>query len=134
MIPYEHTRGVGWARFFAWTSVGLGLGALIVSVTVPLALQLERVTGVVLFATFAIWGAFMAVPRYREARRRVPWMVVVGAGLGILTFGLMVYAAVAFILAGYYDTVIPMLPNWTDGGGRGEVPGIVASPVARPVA
>jgi hypothetical protein len=40
----------------------------------------------------------------------------------------MVYAAVAFILAGYYDTVIPMLPNWTDGDdGGGEVPGIVAA-------
>ncbi|MEV1129220.1 hypothetical protein [Agromyces sp. NPDC049794] len=129
MIPYEHTRGVGWARFFAWTSVGLGLAALIVSVTVPLALQLERVTWVVLFATFSIWGAFMAVPRYREAGRRVPWLIVVGAALGILTFALMVYAAVAFILAGYYDTVIPMLPNWTEGGtGSPAVPGIVAAP------
>ncbi|MDF2575749.1 MAG: hypothetical protein K0S05_2661 [Agromyces sp.] len=128
MIPFEHTNGVGWARFFAWTSVGLGVAALIVSVTVPLALQLERVTWVVLFATFSIWAAFMAVPRYREARRRVPWVVVVGAALGILTFALMVYAAVAFILAGYYDTVIPMLPNWTDGDdGGGEVPGIVAA-------
>ncbi|WP_448006232.1 hypothetical protein [Agromyces bauzanensis] len=130
MIPFEHTRGVGWARFFAWTSVGLGLAALVVSVTVPLALQLGRVVWVVLFATFAIWAAFMAVPRYREARRRVPWVVVVGAALGIATFGLMVYAAVAFILAGYYDTVIPMLPNWTEGGGgAGVVPDVVAASV-----
>ncbi|WP_188742148.1 hypothetical protein [Agromyces bauzanensis] len=124
MIPFEHTRGLGWARFFAWTSVGLGLTALVVSVTVPLALQLGRVVWVVLFATFAIWAAFMAVPRYREARRRGSWLVVVGAALGIATFGLMVYAAVAFILAGYYDTVIPMLPNWAAGGGPGPAPAV----------
>ncbi|WP_448811275.1 hypothetical protein [Agromyces bauzanensis] len=130
MIPFEHTQGVGWARFFAWTGLGLGVAALIVSVTVPLALQLGRVSVVAFFAGFAIWAALMAVSRYRAAGRRVTWVAVAGAVIGIATFALMVYAAVAVILAVYYGTVVPMLPNWTAGvGGAGVVPGVVAAPV-----
>lgn len=117
MIPFEHTRGVGWANFFAWTGLGLGIAALVVSVTVPLALQLGRVSVVAFFAGFAIWASLMSVPRYRAAGRRVSWVAIAGAVVGIGTFALMVYAAVAFILAGYYGIVIPMLPNWTAGVG-----------------
>lgn len=113
MIPFEHTRGVGWANFFAWTGLGLGIAALVVSVTVPLALQLGRVSVVAFFAGFAIWASLMSVPRYRAAGRRVSWVAIAGAVVGIGTFALMVYAAVAFILAGYSATVLPMLPNWT---------------------
>lgn len=130
MIPYEHTAGVGWARFFAWTALGLGAASVVVSFTVPLAAELGRVAFVAFFGGFAIWFGLMAAQRFRGARLPVSWVAVVGTVLGIVTMAVMAYAMVALILGIYYGVALPVAPNWVDGATvPSVVPGVEASVV-----
>lgn len=125
MIPYEHTAGVGWARFFAWAGLGLGAASLIVSLTVPLAAELGRVAVVAFFGSFAVWFGLMAAQRFRQADQPRSWVAILGTVLGIATFALMAYAMFALIMAIYYGVVLPMAPNWIAGvSNPGVVPGV----------
>ena len=125
MIPYEHTAGVGWARLFSWTAVGLGALALLVSVTVPLAAELGRVAVVAFFGGIAVWFGIMGFQRFRQAGRPTSWVAIIGTVLGIATFALMAYAMFALIMAIYYGVVLPMAPNWVAGvSNPGVVPGV----------
>ena len=127
MIPMEHTSGLGWARFFAWTALGLGVACLAVALAVPLAGQFGRVAFTAFFGSFAIWAGLMAVPRFRAERHPVSWAAIAGVVLGGLTLALMCYAMLALILASY-GTMLPMLPSWTAGStGSGTLPGINAA-------
>ena len=125
MIPYEHTAGVGWARFFAWAGLGLGAASLIVSLTVPLAAELGRVAVVAFFGSFAVWFGLMAARRFRQADQPRSWVAILGTVLGIATFALMAYAMFALIMAIYYGVVLPMAPSWIEGvSNPGVVPGV----------
>ena len=125
MIPYEHTAGVGWARLFSWTAVGLGALSLLVSVTVPLAAELGRVAVVAFFGGIAVWFGIMGFQRFRQAGRPTSWVAITGTVLGIATFALMAYAMFALIMAIYYGVVLPMAPNWVTGvSNPGVVPGV----------
>ena len=127
MIPYEHTAGVGWARFFAWTSLGLGAASLAVAFLVPLAAELGRVAFVAFFGGFAVWFGLMSRHRSRAVEHPVSWAAVLGTVLGILTMAMMAYAMFALIMAIYYGVLLPMAPNWIAGlssPGMGVVPGV----------
>ena len=125
MIPYEHTAGVGWARFFAWTAVGLGGLSLLVSLTVPLAAELGRVAVVAFFGGLAVWFGIMGFQRFRQAGRSGSLIAILGTVLGIATFALMAYAMFALIMAIYYGVLLPMAPNWVAGlSNPGVVPGV----------
>ena len=112
MIPYEHTAGIGWARFFGWTSLGLGAGALATAFLAPLGAEVGNAAVVAFFGGFAIWFGLMARERYRAVPRRVSWFAVLGTVLGIVTMTVMSYAMIAFIVADATATVWPMAPNW----------------------
>ncbi|MGW4929648.1 hypothetical protein ACWEOH_10870 [Agromyces sp. NPDC004153] len=127
MIPYEHTAGAGWARFFAWTSLGIGAASLAVAFLVPLAGEIGRVAVVAFFGGFAIWFGLMARSRFRAIEHPVSWPAVLGTVLGILTMVIMAYAMFALIMAIYYGVLLPMAPNWIAGisnPGVGIVPGV----------
>ena len=125
MIPYEHTAGVGWARLFSWTAVGLGALSLVASLTVPLAAELGRVSVMAFFGGFAVWFGILGYRRFRQAGRPGSWIAILGTVLGIATFALMAYAMVALIMAIYYGVLLPMAPNWVAGlSNPGVVPGV----------
>ncbi|MFF2371582.1 hypothetical protein [Agromyces sp. NPDC058110] len=115
MIPYEHTAGVGWARFFAWVGLVLGAASLIVAFTVPLAAEFGRVAGVAFFGGFAVWFALMGAQRFRDAEQPRSWVATTGLVLGVTTFAIMAYAMVALIVAFETGVVLPMAPNWIAG-------------------
>ncbi|SFR83258.1 hypothetical protein SAMN05428970_2769 [Agromyces sp. CF514] len=124
MIPYEHTAGVGWARFFSWVGLGLGAASLIVAFTVPLAAEPGRVAGVAFFGGFAVWFALMGAQRFREAEQPRSWVATAGLVLGVVTFALMAYAMLAILLAPSVGFVLPVAPNWIEGvSNAGVVPG-----------
>lgn len=128
MIPFEHTAGTGWARFFAWVGLVLGAASLVVAFTVPLAAELGRIAAVAFFGGFAVWFALMAAERYRQAEQPRSGIATAGLALGVVTFAVMAYAMFAVIMAVYAGIVLPMAPNWVEGAVNpgGGVPAIDA--------
>lgn len=95
----DSVGGIGFARFFAWTGMLLGVGALVIAVFAPLEGQALRCVWIVGFGCAAIWVAAMAMPRYRRAGVRTSPVVRVAVVLGGLAVLVAVYAFVVIWLA-----------------------------------
>lgn len=91
--------GLGFARFFAWTGLLLGAGALVIALFAPLEGQALRCVWIVGFGCAAIWVAAMAMPRYRRAGVPVSWTVRTAIVLGVLAVLVATYAFVVIWLA-----------------------------------
>lgn len=105
--------GIGFARFFAWTGLLLGVGAIVLAVAAPLQGDALRTVWITGFAAVAMWVAFMAVPRYRNAGVRVSLAVPATMVLGGLTIAIMIYAfaAIAFAAGGI---MLPAPAHWVE--------------------
>lgn len=103
--------GLGFARFFAWTGLLLGAGALVIALFAPLEGQALRTVWIVGFGCAAIWVAAMAVPRYRRAGVRRSWIVRVAVVLGGLAALVGAYAFLVIWLASS-GIALPAPPYW----------------------
>ena len=105
--------GIGFARFFAWTGLLLGVGAVVLAVAAPLQGDALRTVWITGFGAIAMWVSFMAVPRYRSAGVRVSLAVPATMVLGALTIAIMLYAfaVIAFAAGG---TMLPAPAHWVE--------------------
>lgn len=106
-----HIEGLNWARFLAWVALVIGVASIVLAFVVPLAVDPSRVLWIAGFASFAIWVGFMAEARYRSVRRRGSSVSKLGAGLGIATIAIAIYAYTAIVLASS-GTVLPAPAHW----------------------
>ena len=105
--------GIGFARFFAWTGLLLGAGAVVLAVAAPLEGDALRTVWITGFGAVAIWVAYLAVPRYRSAGLRVSFAVPAAMGLGGLAIVIMIYAFAAIALASA-GIDIPAPAHWLE--------------------
>ncbi|MFE6965453.1 hypothetical protein ACFVAJ_10080 [Agromyces sp. NPDC057679] len=91
--------GLGFARFFAWTGLVLGAGALVIALFAPLEGQALRTVWIAGFGCAAIWVAAMAIPRYRRSGVRSSWAVRIAFVLGGLAVLVAAYAFLVIWLA-----------------------------------
>lgn len=103
--------GIGFARFFAWTGLLLGAGALVIALFAPLEGDALRTVWIVGFGCAAIWVAAMAMPRYRRAGVRTSWTVRAAFALGALAVVVACYAFVVIWLAST-GIELPAPPYW----------------------
>ena len=94
-------EGIGWARFFGWSSVGIGVITTLACFFVPLEGQYGRTAWLVLFGSAAVWLGGMSASRYRSLGRRRAPLPIVGIVLGCLTMAVMIYAFTVLVLASY---------------------------------
>ena len=97
----DAAEGVGWARFFGWSSVGIGVITTLACFFVPLEGQYGRTAWLVLFGSAAVWLGGMSASRYRSLGRRRAPLPIVGIVLGCLTMAVMIYAFTVLVLASY---------------------------------
>ncbi|SIN88989.1 hypothetical protein [Agromyces cerinus] len=110
----DEVGGVGFARFFAYTGLLMGIASLIIAVAAPLEGDALRTVWITGFATASMWIAFMAAPRYRREGMRVSPAVPITMALGVLTIVIMVYAFVVIALAAN-GIVLPAPAHWFGG-------------------
>jgi hypothetical protein len=97
----DATEGLGWARFFGWASVGIGVITTLACFLVPHEGQDGRTAWLVLFGSAAVWLGGMSASRYRSLGRRRVALPIVGIALGCLTIAVMIYAFTVLVLASY---------------------------------
>ncbi|UOQ87976.1 hypothetical protein MUN74_11785 [Agromyces endophyticus] len=95
----DGTGSIGFARFFAWTGLLLGAGALVIALFAPLDGQALRCVWTVGFGCAGIWVAGMGLARYRRAGVRRSWVVRTAFVLGGLAVLVAAYAFVVIWLA-----------------------------------
>lgn len=119
----NHIVGIGWGRFLAWVSFGLGVATLLVVFTAPLDGELTRVAVIAFFASFAVWFGLMAEPRYRFALGRGSVVGKVGIGFGTAAGAVAVYAFIAIVLV-TYGTSLPTPAQWLGSASTGTAAGL----------
>ena len=105
--------GLGFGRFFAWSGVVLGAGAVVLAVAAPLQGDPLRTVWITGFGAAATWIAYLAVPRYRAAGVRLSFAVPAAMGLGALAIAIMIYAFAAIALASV-GVDIPAPAHWVE--------------------
>lgn len=97
----------------AWTSLVVGVAALVIGLTAPLAPDPARVAWIAGFGAIAVWAGGMAIPRYRRAGRARSGLAITGIATGVATITAMAYAFTAITLAST-DIALPAPANWLD--------------------
>lgn len=117
----DQVGGIGFARFLAWSGLAIGLAALVIAVTAPLAANPLRTVWITGFGAAAMWIAFLAVPRYRAEGVRNSPVVAAAMIAGGLTIAIMIYAfaVIALLSAGIE---LPAPAHWVDGGSPAPSP------------
>lgn len=95
----------------AWTSLVVGVAALVIGLTAPLAPDPARVAWIAGFGAIAVWAGGMAIPRYRRAGRARSGLAIAGIATGVATVAAMAYAFTAITLA-TTDIALPAPANW----------------------
>ena len=112
----DAAEGVGWARFFGWSSFGFGVSTVVLCFVIPLDGQYQRTVWMVLFGSAAVWLGGMSVSRYRSLGQQWPAIPVIGMGLGCVTIAIMIYAFTVLVLASY-GIEWPAAANWLTPSG-----------------
>lgn len=121
----DAAAGIGFARFFAWSGLGIAVAAFVLALLAPLAGDALRTVWLTGFAAAGMWVAFMAVPRYRAIGVRRSPVVTAAMVAGGVTIAIMIYAfAVIAFRAGGVE--LPAPEHWVEGGGAPANPGITA--------
>jgi hypothetical protein len=102
---------------FAWTSLVVGVAALVIGLTAPLAPDPARVVWIARFGAMAVWAGGMAIPRYRRAGRGRSALAITGIATGIASIAVMAYAFTAIALAPT-DIALPAPANWVSAAGE----------------
>jgi hypothetical protein len=117
----DAAEGLGWARFFGWSSVGIGVISTLTCFFVPLEGQYDRTAWLVLFGSLVVWLGGMSASRYRSLGRRRAPLPIVGIVLGCLTMAVMIYAFTVLVLASY-GIAWPAPAIWLAPGGAPPQP------------
>ena len=112
--------GIGFARFFAYTGLLMGIASLVLAVAAPLEGDALRTVWITGFATVSMWIAFMALPRYRREGMRVSPAVPIAMAIGVLTIAIMVYAFIVIAVASI-GVDLPAPAYWFGGAGPSGV-------------
>lgn len=103
--------GIGMARFFAWSGLLLGAGALAIAVLAPLEGQALRTVWIAGFGAAAMWVPWMAIPRFRREGVAVSPVVAIAMGLGALAIVVAIYAFIV-IWAASGGVMLPAPEYW----------------------